>query len=673
MSTFDILMNLFINRTLIELNFYFTANKQTYKIRVNTREKLWQYLYRFSVNEKELNGIIIFGVSYKDSKLDIDTKFDDTEIKGGDTLIVDSEIPSKESENDNTIKQYIKPFSNMLQGVYEGQLKNGKPEGNGRFFNIMGIFYKGEWNKGKKNGKGFERGMMGEIYEGEFKNDKRNGKGTLKLADGEIYEGDWVDNIKQGKGKIKYPNGDIYEGDFKNDLGNGKGKFKWINGNEYEGEVKDDLMDGKGILKWKEGYIYEGDFLKDQRTGKGVFKMNNGIRYEGEFLDGQFNGKGIVIYPKEGSYEGEWKENKKHGKGIFKFNNGDIYEGDFLDNSIDGFGKMTYANGKIENGLWEYNKFMEDYNKDYSFSLKCIKTVNNPNKTVNILLQLKDGRIISGSEDGMLNIYNKDNYEIDLSIKEHSNKINSCIQLNDERIVTCSNDCTMKIIKLTNDNKYALESTLESPEKMVLNVIEIKNNEIISILSDKTMKVWDLTTFKNIKTIETNCDNIFKLDENEFITSSMENKCVKFWNTDNYQNINTINDLNIFNFVHSMCLFEDNMLFVGGLDILYLIDIKKYQILKTFKINGFVLSIQKCLDGNILCAINNRNKNNNIIKYKYDKENLTKIFEKKKAHNNPILNCIQLKNGIIVSAEGKRLEDSFEIKFWKILEESKEI
>ena len=71
-----------------------------------------------------------------------------------------------------------------------------------------------------------------------------------------------------------------------------------------------------------------------------------------------------------------------------------------------------------------------------------------------------------------------------------------------------------------NDNKYEIEATLKSHEKPVLNVIEMKNNKIISISEDQTMKIWDLTTFQNIKTIENNCDNILKLNEDEFITSS---------------------------------------------------------------------------------------------------------------------------------------------------------
>lgn len=219
-----------------------------------------------------------------------------------------------------------------------------------------------------------------------------------------------------------------------------------------------------------------------------------------------------------------------------------------------------------------------------------------------------------------------------------------------------------------NDNKYEIEATLKSHEKPVLNVIEMKNNKIISISEDQTMKIWDLTTFQNIKTIENNCDNILKLNEDEFITSSCKNKYIKFWNNV-YQNTLTINDLKITDLVQSMCIFEDNKLIIGGNYILYLIDVKKNEIIMSLEIDGLFLSVKKTLDGNILCTVFNRNRNNHIIKY--DIKNLKKIFEQKRAHKNPIFNCIQLNNGVIVSAEGRRNADSYEIKFWKILEKNK--
>ena len=666
MDNFNLLLAMMMNRmnqNLIKVNFYFTANKQTYTIKVNIKERIWQYLYRFNENQKELTGMNIFSVSFNNSKLDIDTQISETEIKDGDTVIVESELPSKESLNDNTVKNYIKPYSeSLLVGTYEGELKNGKPEGNGRFFHILGFIYKGEWKNGQKNGKGSEKGPQGEVYEGDWVNDQKNGKGTLELADGEIYEGDWVNDKKHGKGKTTYPNGDVYEGDFQNGLPNGKGKIIWISGNVYEGEMKDDLMHGKGILKWNDGLIYEGDFLNDKRTGKGIFYSSDGAKYEGEFLNGAYNGKGILSYKDGTIYEGEWKDNKKDGKGILKYNNGDVYEGEFMNGAIDGFGKKTYADGRIEEGLWEMNKYMKDYKDDGS--IECIKTIDYTNKPVSILLELKDGRLLSASIDGTVNIYKKDSYEIDLSIKEHSDEIYSVIQLSDERIVTCSKDSLMKVIKLSEDNKYEIESTLKSDDA-VLNAIEIKNNLIISVSLDKTIKVWDLKTFKVITTIEEECDNILKINENEFMTSSSKNKCIKFWN--NYQIIKTINDLKVTDIIKSILLFEDDKLLIGEDYILYLIDVKKYELIKSFEMNGLVLSISKCLDGDILCTIYNSNKNNHILKYHYDNGNLNLIFEKKKAHNYFIFNCIQLKNEIIVSAERKNNADSNEIKFWKIL------
>ena len=51
------------------------------------------------------------------------------------------------------------------------------------------------------------------------------------------------------------------------------------------------------------------------------------------------------------------------------------------------------------------------------------KTLNNHTGSVYHLSKLKDGRLISGSGDCTLNIYKKDTFELQLSIKEHSSSI----------------------------------------------------------------------------------------------------------------------------------------------------------------------------------------------------------------------------------------------------------
>jgi len=38
--------------------------------------------------------------------------------------------------------------------LYEGEWKNGKPEGQGKMIYQTGMTYEGQWKNGKKNGKG---------------------------------------------------------------------------------------------------------------------------------------------------------------------------------------------------------------------------------------------------------------------------------------------------------------------------------------------------------------------------------------------------------------------------------------------------------------------------------------------------------------------------------------
>ena len=54
-------------------------------------------------------------------------------------------------------------------------------------------------------------------YEGEVKNGKPEGKGILYINGGDRLEGDFKNGIPEGKGIYYYNNGDRYEGDYKND------------------------------------------------------------------------------------------------------------------------------------------------------------------------------------------------------------------------------------------------------------------------------------------------------------------------------------------------------------------------------------------------------------------------------------------------------------------------
>jgi len=122
---------------------------------------------------------------------------------------------------------------------------------------LLGKFENGEWivslgvlYLGKRNGKvGYYtekwEGVESEDnrdfskYEGEIKNGKPNGQGESTFPDGRKYVGELKDGYKHGQGSYTWFNGDKYVGEFKNGLLNGKGTYTNPDGSKYVGEFKD--------------------------------------------------------------------------------------------------------------------------------------------------------------------------------------------------------------------------------------------------------------------------------------------------------------------------------------------------------------------------------------------------------------------------------------------------
>ena len=82
---------------------------------------------------------------------------------------------------------------------YEGEIENGKPNGNGTCKLINGATYVGQYVDGLREGLGTFTWSIhapdgGGVYEGGYKNNRRNGKGKRTYRDGSILEGYWKDN-----------------------------------------------------------------------------------------------------------------------------------------------------------------------------------------------------------------------------------------------------------------------------------------------------------------------------------------------------------------------------------------------------------------------------------------------------------------------------------------------
>ena len=73
----------------------------------------------------------------------------------------------------------------------------------------------------------------------------------------------------------------------------------------------------------------------------------------------------------------------------------------------------------------------KDLNKNIEFKTH-ITTLNVHTNSICCLTILNDGRLVSGSSDKSIIIYNKETYQPNIIIQEHDNDINCLIQLKNE-------------------------------------------------------------------------------------------------------------------------------------------------------------------------------------------------------------------------------------------------
>ena len=147
----------------------------------------------------------------------------------------------------------------------------------------------------------------GAHYEGEKKNNKRHGKGKFFYADGGIYEGDFKENKMHGQGLLYYANGKLaYKGGFINDEFEGFGNLMNDMPSSFFGNLDFHKLDKIGD-NW---ISYEGEFIGGEKNGFGIWMFTSGEKYSGQFENDLPHGNGS-FYPKGGQVTtGYWNKGK---------------------------------------------------------------------------------------------------------------------------------------------------------------------------------------------------------------------------------------------------------------------------------------------------------------------------------------------------------------------------
>lgn len=261
--------------------------------------------------------------------------------------------------------------SQSYQCVYQGEFKEGIPDGQGREYRYDAeytfekqekespyLYYQGEFLEGEYCGTGILYGVTRKHQGGFFKG-KYNGYGNEWYLDSDkskIYrmEGYYSDGKLNGQGTKYFPNGQVlFTGDYENGSGI-SGTFYFESGKiQYEGGVADGKnYDGNGTLYWESGGIcYDGDWVDGKREGSGTSYREDGTKeYEGGWSEGKRSGYG-TSYHLDGvtcNYAGRWKEGNWSGNGEEYYTNGKLKrKGKWVDGKFNGDGEWYWENGVL--------------------------------------------------------------------------------------------------------------------------------------------------------------------------------------------------------------------------------------------------------------------------------------------------------------------------------------
>jgi WD40 repeat protein len=352
-----------------------------------------------------------------------------------------------------------------------------------------------------------------------------------------------------------------------------------------------------------------------------------------------------------------------------------LFSSSFSNNSLIKSIKSSYSShlsNKSENSIKEITNYTINGNenitkkitkqKNYSFKLKKnIFTSKNNGYLITALTITNEGQLITGNENGKIDIYSLDNkITLENSFSPHKKSINYLTKLKDGKIISCSNDSKYNISLFSIKNNYSeVQSYINGHKDKVNQVIEISNYNIISISSDKTIRIFEKNDNKykkiNKKIFSSSINGIIELNNIELACSDFYNEKILILDNNNNLDIKfEIKNIKCGSLPTSIILINKEFFAVGG-EGLYIISIDNKKICKYINSNFIYM---KCLffdnDNNeIICG----DENGNFSIYNIETHEFENIKSLSLCHSQVIYAIIKSNDGIIISS-------SFEIKLW---------
>jgi len=289
--------------------------------------------------------------------------------------------------------------------LYEGELKDGKPHGKGKYSFSDGMIKEGIFENGqikktikeylyrdfvKKQTNMFIKESEPKLKDGKWVFLKIPSEEYNKLVKEDYFVKNILENIMAEDCKnlpdvikelnidydykfnenhnpkyqtLTFKDGSKFIGETKNNKMNGRGTFIFANGDKMLGQWKDDKNIGNVTITYANGETFVGD-SSGKSNSPVTITLLNGSKYVGEYKDGKKNGQGTFTWANGDEYVGEFKDDKRLGQGTCTFSNGDKYVGEYKDDKYHGQGTFTWAKGLKYVGEFKEGKRV-DYDLNY--------------------------------------------------------------------------------------------------------------------------------------------------------------------------------------------------------------------------------------------------------------------------------------------------------------------
>ena len=247
---------------------------------------------------------------------------------------------------------------------------------------------------------------------------------------------------------------------------------------------------------------------------------------------------------------------------------------------------------------------------------------------------MTDGRLVSGSDDKSIIIYNKTTYKPDIIIKEHKDYITCITKLSSGILASCSFDKTINLFNI-NGMKYEILQTLNYHSNYVYKIIELKNKNLVSWSEDLSIIFYlkDNNKYKKNYTISTDgeCYSIIQTKDNEICYSEENDNKICFFDLLERKIKASISDISKNNGIVWFIMIKKDLLLIPGNNIISIINTEQYKLVRKIEVP----------DSNWICGVCMLNENmlltgdhSKIIRqWKIEEDNLILVSKKENAHD----------------------------------------